>query len=533
MSERALWPLHRDEAIAATGSALLFALAFPPAPFVLPALCCLVPAGVAIARAAARPDGIRDAARIGFWFGVLGYAAGVYWIAPAFGHFTRLAVAGYLAIVLAAGMLTAAGAAAICALRRASGWPMALVLPVGWVGLEVLFANLPQVAFPWLPLGLATAPMPVLAQFADVSGVRGLSFVIASVNGLAVDAWLVRGESRAVLRRASAAVALVVLLAGYGAWRMATTETRAMGRVAVVQPNIAPAEKWDGARQDDVVAALTTLTRSIPRTGDVSLVVWPEAALPGVFQSRPDWRDSVRTLVREVGAPILFGMPELERREGGAPVYFNSAMLTSETGELRQAAHRKRDLVPVIERAPFAGPPWPGDSPFFGGYSEGRLSVFAHPMGRIGALICYESIFAGRAREIRREGGDLIVSLTNDAWFGRTTAPWQHASHLVMRAIENRIGIVRSANSGVSGYVDPVGRVHGRTALFVPATRIYETATTDVTTPYVRFGDWIGTCCALITLAGIVLPAARARIAPAGLRRAAARLATSVGSGVR
>ena len=506
MTGRALWPL-RDEALAAAGSALLFALTFPPVPLVVPALMCLVPVGVAITRASDRQDGIRAAARLGFWFGLLAYAIGVYWIAPAFSHFTRLAVAGYLAIIVAAGMLTALGAAGIGALRRATHWPMAIVLPLGWVALEVVFASIPEIAFPWLPLGLAVAPLPMVAQFADVSGVHGLSFVLAAVNGLLVDAWLARSW-RPVLVRASAAAALVIGLAAYGAWRMATTAIRPLGTVAVVQPNAQPREKWDVARQDSIVATLAELTRSVPHAADVSLIVWPEAALPATFEARPDWRDTLRALVRAAGAPILLGMPELERSDRAT--YYNSAMLTSARGDIVQPAHRKRDLVPVIERVPFSSMPWRGASGISDGYSAGRMSLFDHPLGRIGTLICYESIFAGRARESRRSGAALLVSITNDAWFGLTTAPGQHASHLVLRAIETRTGIVRSANSGFSGYMDPLGRVHGRSALFVRAVDVHEVETTDVTSPYVRAGDWIGVLSVVLTAAGTVVAAMRA-----------------------
>lgn len=522
MTGRALWPL-RDEALAAAGSALMFALAFPPVPLIVPALICLVPAGVAITRASDRPDGIRAAARIGFWFGVLAYATGVYWIAPAFAHFTRLAVGGYLAIIVAAGMLTAIGAAGIAAVRRTTRWPMAIVLPLGWVALEVIFASLPEIAFPWLPLGLALAPNALVAQFADVSGVHGLSFVLAAVNGLIVDAWLARSW-RPVLARASAAASLLIGLVAYGAWRMATTVIRPLGSVAVVQPNVQPREKWDVARQDSVVAALAGLTRAVPRSANVALIVWPEAALPATFEARPDWRDTLRVLVRDAGAPILLGMPEVERSE--VVTYYNSAMLTSARGDIVQPAHRKRDLVPVIERVPFSSLPWLGASGISGGYSPGRLSVFDHPLGRIGTLICYESIFAGRARESRRSGAALLVSITNDAWFGRSTAPGQHASHLVLRAIETRAGIVRSANSGFSGYVDPLGRVHGRSALFVRAVGVHEVGTTGITTPYVRAGDWIGALSLVLTAAGSVVAAmrARARAARGRARRPAAAI---------
>jgi apolipoprotein N-acyltransferase len=114
------------------------------------------------------------------------------------------------------------------------------------------------------------------------------------------------------------------------------------------------------------------------------------------------------------------------------------------------------------------------------------------PFGRIGVLICYESVFPQLSREYRRKGVDVLVNITNDAWFGRSIAAYQHESHIALRAIENRVGIVRSANTGISEYVDPLGRRHDPTPLFTAETRTYRAQTTDVHTLYVRIGDWLG-----------------------------------------
>jgi apolipoprotein N-acyltransferase len=157
-----------------------------------------------------------------------------------------------------------------------------------------------------------------------------------------------------------------------------------------------------------------------------------------------------------------------------------------------------------VERVPFVNPRWFAHLKYFGGYGRGKnLQPFTLPFGKVGVLICYESIFPQRARTFRRNGANLIVNITNDAWFGESLAPYQHEAHLALRAIENRVGIVRAANTGISGYIDPLGRFHGETQMDVPASRVYNAQTTNVLTPYVRIGDWLGTLALLATIAGL------------------------------
>ena len=124
--------------------------------------------------------------------------------------------------------------------------------------------------------------------------------------------------------------------------------------------------------------------------------------------------------------------------------------------------------------------------------------------GKVGVLICYESIFPQRSREFRREGANLIVNITNDAWFGKSLAPYQHEAHMALRAIENRVGIVRAANTGISAYIDPLGRIQGETKLDVPDSRVYDAQTTNVMTLYVHIGDWLGTFSLLATALGVL-----------------------------
>jgi apolipoprotein N-acyltransferase len=169
-------------------------------------------------------------------------------------------------------------------------------------------------------------------------------------------------------------------------------------------------------------------------------------------------------------------------------------MLADSTGRIDvQHPYRKTYLVPIVERVPFVNPNWFSHLEYFGGFGRGGTPVpFSLPFGKVGVLICYESIFPQRSLLYRREGTDVLVNITNDAWFGRTAAPWQHEAHLSLRAIENRVGIVRDGNTGISAYVDPLGRVHGETEIFTDAIRTYDAQTTSVVPVYVRLGDWVG-----------------------------------------
>src|SRR5665647_998166 len=181
-------------------------------------------------------------------------------------------------------------------------------------------------------------------------------------------------------------------------------------------------------------------------------------------------------------------------------------MLVDSMGVLNaQPPYRKSYLVPIVERVPFVNPRWFSKLKYFGGYGRGtNTKPFVLSFGKVGVLICYESIFPQRSREFRREGADLIVNITNDAWFGKSFAPYQHEAHMALRAIENRVGVVRAANTGISAYIDPLGRFQGETQLDTADSRVYNAQTTHVRTLYVSIGDWLGTLALLVTAAALV-----------------------------
>lgn len=505
MRVRALLPA-RNEAIAAASSALLFATSFPPFRLLVPAFICLTPIAVAVARQADGAGSYRAAARMGFWFGLLGYACALYWIAIALSLYTKLAILGYIGAIIWLAPLVTLAIAVLYWVRRLTNVPMAIALPITWVALEVALNYTSDLSFPWLPLGLATSRYPVLAQIAELSGVRGVSFWIAATNGLLADAWLLRENRRAVAVRLAGVVALLAAVLVYGTYRLRTVTLRPVAPIAVVQPNIPQEDKWQEENQGRIVGILTSLTREHLAGGDAGLTVWPEVALPGFMNDHPDWSDSLRALSQPSGVPILFGVLDVTFHPDGSYDYFNAALLTDHRGRIgSHLPYHKEFLVPVIERVPFVNPDWFKGLRYFGGYGRGDdPPPMVLPFGRIGTLICYESVFPQLSREYRRKGVDVLVNITNDAWFGRSIAPYQHESHIAIRAIENRVGIVRSANTGISEYVDPLGRRHDPTPLFTREARTYLAETTDIVTPYVRWGDWLGAGSVVATVLALV-----------------------------
>jgi apolipoprotein N-acyltransferase len=480
-------------------------------PLVVPAFVCLVPYALVVERLAAARARWTAAFRFGLVTGALAFALALYWIAFALAIYTKLAFLGYLGALLVLAPICGAGTAAVLVMRRDLRLPYAITLPLAWVSVEMVMMHMSDLAFPWLPLGLAVARVPVLAQAAELSGVHGLSGWIAASNGLLADAWLGRADRRGVALRVAAVGALAAAMWGYGTWRLGDITMRPVAEIAIVQPNVPQEDKWLAQNQNRILGMLVSGSERALAKDTPQLVLWPEAALPGILSNHADWATEVSALAAQSHTPVLFGVLDEEYRAPGQPEYFNAAMLADSLGSIEsQRPYHKRELVPVVERVPFLNPRWFANLRFFGGFGRGGddQAPFSLPFGKVGVLICYESIFPEIARQYRRAGASLVVNITNDAWFGRSLAPWQHEAHLALRAIEVRTGVVRAANTGISAYIDPLGRVHGATEIFTAAERTYRAETTDIRTLFVMLGDWAGWLCVVGTLALLV----RARV---------------------
>lgn len=489
----------------------ILALSYPPVELLLPAFIGLAPLLVFIAD---RPPGVEgrwSATRAGLLTGAVYFGIQLYWFAVALIYYSWLAIPAYLSIVAVLTLFTGAFAWAVHYTRERLQLPIVVLAVLFWPTLEWTQAHLGDLAFPWLGLGAALAPFPALAGAADLVGSRGLTVWIAAANGLLAMIVLRYRHGRPVRGLAAWLAVLLVVPAAYGVVRYNTLEMRPAARVAVVQPNIPEDLKMDRSiALDTSLSAVTRLTRELAGE-ELDLVAWPEVALPTDFAVSGSIISLTRDLSRKAGAPILVGTYGVER--GQRRVVFNSAFVVDST-EVRQPRYDKRRLVPFVERIPFVDPDWLMgfiDFQYFGGLGHGQVDqVFRADNGStFGPLICYESIFAELSADYRRNGADFLVNITNDAWYGReewwarTNALWQHPAHMVMRAIENRMGVARSANTGISLFVDPLGRTYQRTPLFEPDVRVDTVYTTDEITLFTRWGDWVTTIVVLLAVAAV------------------------------
>ncbi len=397
-----------------------------------------------------------------------------------------LALAAYL------GIFVALFGWAVRFIRRRVGWSPLVTAPAVWGASEWL-KSAGALGCPWGNLGYSLAGHPAWIQGAAVFGAPGLSVWIVSVNALLAGALLAkRWSARSLL--ISIAVVLVAAPPIWGSRRMREFTAESRIRVALVQPNIGSEEKWDAARQERSVTTLARLSRDagalIPRP---DLIVWPETALP--FYVRLEFLKLKRLfdLVREVGVPMLVGYPDARFSASGGVMTHNAAGLVLPLGTIA-AQYDKIHLVPFGERIPFQGV-----FPFLGKLDLGQaewtpgVRPVVFPLGResFGVLICFESIFPGLSRSYGIDGARFLVNITNDEWFGRTAAPRQHADMAILRCVEQGIGMARCANTGISMFVDPVGRVSRRSALFEEALITGDVLTSSRPTLFRAWGDWL------------------------------------------
>ncbi len=501
-------------------SGILLTLSYPPFHLLLPPFVALVPVLVFVGRSTADRPGAVSVRRGAFWMGVVHFGTLLYWLFTALVFYTWLALLGYLITVVVLSALAAGAIWAVHFVRRRYGAPFWVSLPLFWTAAEWLLGHIGDLAFPWLGLGHSLTGFPVLIGFADLTGARGVTVWLAAVNGFAAEWWL-SGVSRRWRPRLALLALLIGAPVGYSLWRWHSLDLRPAARVLVVQPNIPEDLRLErAAARDSSRVALDHLTRAgLRESVGVDLIVWPETAHPFFFNRDPAWTGWAARVARRGNTALLFGTLDLELVPGGVAEYFNAAAFFTSEGAL-DGIYRKHHLVPMVERVPFVPSSWlrsvrrraargwrlpvVGDVGsffrWFGGYGRGsEKPLFSSGAARFGVLICYESIFAGLSRDYRRAGADFVVNITNDAWFGRerpwwsrTSALYQHPAHLVMRAIENRMGVARAANTGISLFVDPLGRVHDATDLFVPERRAAPVLTSPGLTLYSRLGDWPG-----------------------------------------
>jgi apolipoprotein N-acyltransferase len=491
-------------------SGLVLAFAYFPFDLLVPNLVAFLPM---LFWLDSRLDAPRARLRGGFVFGLAVHLTILHWM-YAMIAISVLAIALYL---LLAGLFAACVAISTTAaswLRRELGWSWAALLPLTWLPVEWA-ATWGDTRMTAHHLGNTLSGFPFLVQFADLTGPYGVGAFLLIVNGLFYD--LVDPRSR---RRLPSAVALVLVLAavvGYDTWKWShPPEATGWIRVALVQPNIPLVEKMDPDQDERQWNVLEEMTVRAAKTEKPALVVWPETARPKALWhdvSRPETyaMPDVQTLARDSKVAILAGA-EYARIDGNHRSYYNAAFLVDREGHLDETWTAKVYLVPFVEKTPFEpilgrllkGRPWLG-----GGFRPGPEATTLGVAGtKVGVLVCYEELYWDLVRKLRNAGSGFAVIITNDAWFGRTVFQEYQANTVRMRAIENRMALVRVANTGISGFVDPMGRYTGETALFVTAVEAEDVPITAEKTIYTRYGDYV----AWLAIAGLALASASVTI---------------------
>ncbi|MCL4176460.1 MAG: apolipoprotein N-acyltransferase [Verrucomicrobia bacterium] len=401
---------------------------------------------------------------------------------------------------------------------RRSLW--ALVIAAGWVAWEMAVGRMLS-GFPWLPLGVTQYRLVPLVQVASVTGVYGVSFLVAWFSvSLAMAAWLLARKPEDRLSwlpelGLPLTAVLLVIMTGYG--RIGRMEpVRGTLSVALVQPSIPQELIWDEREDEHRFEQLMELSRSALATRP-QLLVWPEAALPAFTRAN---YDAITNLIAEHKVWMVFGADDAEARRtaAGEEEYdsFNAAFLFGPDGAYR-TSYRKQRLVIFGEYVPWADwlPFLKHLTPITGSFKSGTGPVpfrLTEPEVDLGVLICFEDVFPHGAREHVRDRTDFLLNLTNNGWFGESAAQWQHAANAVFRAVENGVPLVRCTNNGLTCWIDAAGRMrqvfrdersseYGRGYLLVqlPVRRRDEG---EVGSFYRRHGDLFGWGCVVVAVAG-------------------------------
>jgi apolipoprotein N-acyltransferase len=489
------WARHPFKLPAASGA--LLALGYFTFGLVVPNLVALVPLLLWIDANLDRPWRVwRDA---GFVFGAVLNLLILSWMRSMLA-ISFLGAFAYLGLVAVFAVGLSVAVIALAWMRRRTRWSFVILLPAVWMSLEWVQAQ-GDLRMTAQHLGQSLGTVPFLVQFADLAGPYGVGLVLLLSSALLYEAW--RAESRAGrARRLAAWGVLSVGVLGYDAWAW-THPPQASGflRIAFLQPNVPLALKMDPAdddRQDRLLAELTRKAAAMR----AEVVIWPETARPHPIYERSGAPQTyampeVQALAKETGVTIVAGSEYVVVRDKNHYDAYNAAFVVHPDGRLDPTWVAKVYLVPFVEAVPFdlvLGPLLSGRGGWArwlaGGFHPGPEDTPLPVAGtKLGVSVCYEELFFDLQRGLRNAGARVQAVITNDAWFGTTFFQTYQANTVRLRAIENRSSFIRVANTGISMFVDPLGRDAERTQLLSQEVRVSDVALTEGCTVYDRIGD--------------------------------------------
>jgi apolipoprotein N-acyltransferase len=492
-------------------SGILVVLSFPSFDFYPLAWIALVPLLVALWDKKAK-----EAFLFGFVFGLTYFFGSLYWIYHSINHYGGFSFAASILVVLLfccyLSLYPALFAYCYVSIMQKTRLPALLIAPFIWVVLEFV-RSYAFSGFPWSSIGYSQYLFLSIIQISDITGIYGISFLIVAVNGAITDIFLLKRRIKEkplfpFFYTVLGFLGLVCLLAVsivYGLWRLEQKREGSLITASAVQGNIEQEFKWEPAFQNHVMETHFALSEEASKSRP-DIIVWPETAVPFYFNSDPVRSASLIDFQKNLDSYLLFGSVLVKDTEPKNMLLSNSAVLLDRKGK-KAYTYDKIHLVPFGEYVPFRNVLFFIDKLVVGvgDYMPGNFYRTADTeIGKFGTLICYEIIFPGLVRKFYTEGGDFMVTITNDAWFGNTTGPYQHFSMAVFRAIENRKPVIRSANTGISGFIDSNGAILSNTELFTRKI-LTETIKTDRTlTFYTKYGDLFVFFCIVTTIMLII-----------------------------
>jgi apolipoprotein N-acyltransferase len=473
-----------------------------------------------------RPRPLRRGFLLGYLCGVLWYMGNCYWVRDTMLGYGDMPVFAPTLLLVAFGLYLGlyfgVFGLALVLVRRATGSThLALTAaPILWVAMELAASRISS--FPWDQLGYSQVDNALLTQLAPWTGVYGISFVLVAVNALLAAGLLL---DRCFNKRLCGVAGTVLALAGTAGLFLAPLRPPATATAVLVQPNldVSADNRWAGAVWDRHIAEFTRLANEqcktyiagIPQTGAPNgeivcppypthpdLAVWPESPAPFI-EADPRFQQALAAIARQTQAPLIVGNLGTDySAEEGLWREYNSALVVGADGE-RVGRYDKIHLVPFGEYIPFQR------LLFFARKLTGRVSEFSRGAERkvfrlnghrYGIFICYEAVFADEVRQFAQLGAEVLVNVSDDGWYGDTSAPWQHLNMARMRAIENRRWLLRDTNNGITAVIDPYGRVRQSIARHQTDALPAGFGFRDDMTWYTAHGDVFAWLCAVFGL---------------------------------
>ena len=505
--------------VAATLSGIFLILSFPQFHLGLLAWISLVPLLLSC-----RNTSPRRAFLFGWITGIIAFSGIVYWIVIAMHQHGNIPFLPSVLILLLfatyLGLFVGIFSTLMSFFLQYFPRPSILVLvaPSVWVSLEILRTHL-FTGFPWALLGYSQYQWLSIIQIADITGVYGVSFLIVLINtflALLIPTLTIRFRERLKVRIGPMAfpavitTTLVLLTLFYGQFKLESLHRAPDQRdihLGLIQANINQEEKWDPSFRQKTIDHYRNLTiQTIKNHGadGVDLIVWPEASTPFNFALENTFRDQITTLVQTQQTPLLFGSIAVKEITEESAQLLNRAYLLSSQGTILNH-YDKMHLVPFGEYAPqflsFTNKLAHG----IGDYVPGNEhTIMSGPHGRFGVAICFEVIYPDLVRRFVKDGAEYMITITNDAWYDSSSAPYQHFSMVVFRAVENRVSFARAANTGISGFIDVDGSIKRTTKLFEQAAIVDTVTLGHDQTVYTAYGNVFAYLCVGFTL-GLIL----------------------------